>query len=138
MRLTNGVFAPYTGIPTNILFFDHGGPTKEIWYYAQPLPEGRKNYTKTQPMQFDEFKPCLDWWKKREENDQAWKVKAEDVLKYDENKTFVSANLDIKNPKSQEEFEHLAPEQLVEDILLKEHKVIEIMAEIKELLKKGM
>ena len=138
VRLPNGVFAPYTGIPTNILFFDHGGPTKEIWYYAQPLPEGRKNYTKTQPMQFDEFKPCLDWWKKREENDQAWKVKAEDVLKYDENKTFVSANLDIKNPKSQEEFEHLAPEQLVEDILLKEHKVIEIMAEIKELLKKGM
>ena len=81
VRLPNGVFAPYTGIPTNILFFDHGGPTKEIWYYAQPLPEGRKNYTKTQPMQFDEFKPCLDWWKKREENDQAWKVKAEDVLK---------------------------------------------------------
>jgi type I restriction enzyme M protein len=51
VRLPNGVFAPYTSIPTNILFFDRSGPTKEVWYYEQPLPEGRKNYTKTQPVQ---------------------------------------------------------------------------------------
>jgi hypothetical protein len=49
VRLPNGVFAPYTGIPTNILFFDRSGPTREVWYYEQPLPEGRKNYTKTAP-----------------------------------------------------------------------------------------
>ena len=60
VRLPDGVFAPYTGIPTNILFFDRSGPTKDVWYYEQPLPEGRKNYTKTQPMQFDEFKDCMD------------------------------------------------------------------------------
>jgi len=45
VRLPNGVFAPYTSIPTNILFFDRSGPTREVWYYEQPLPEGRKNYT---------------------------------------------------------------------------------------------
>ncbi|MEZ4658849.1 MAG: class I SAM-dependent DNA methyltransferase [Caldilineaceae bacterium] len=50
VRLPNGVFAPYTSIPTNLLFFDRGGPTRHIWYYEQPLPEGRKSYTKTQPM----------------------------------------------------------------------------------------
>jgi type I restriction-modification system DNA methylase subunit len=44
IRLPNGVFAPYTSIPTNLLFFDRSGPTKEVWYYEQPLPEGRKNY----------------------------------------------------------------------------------------------
>src|SRR4030043_566269 len=55
VRLPNGVFAPYTSIPTNIMFFERGGPTKEIWYYEQPLPEERKNYTKTKPMQFEEF-----------------------------------------------------------------------------------
>ena len=55
VRLPNGVFAPYTSIPTNLLFFDRSGPTKEVWYYEQPLPEGRKNYTKTQPLQFEEF-----------------------------------------------------------------------------------
>ena len=47
VRLPNGVFAPYTSIPTNMLFFDRSGPTQEVWYYEQPLPEGRKNYTKT-------------------------------------------------------------------------------------------
>src|SRR6266705_1570483 len=74
VRLPNGVFAPYTGIPTNLLFFDRLGPTKWIWYYEQPLPNGRKNYTKTQTMQFEEFKPCLDWWHDREENDRAWRA----------------------------------------------------------------
>src|SRR5438034_1326537 len=82
VRLPNGVFSPYTSIPTNLLFFDRTGPTKDIWYYEQPMPEGRKNYTKTQPMQFEDFSDCLEWWKKRKENGRAWKVAAKDVLKY--------------------------------------------------------
>src|SRR5258708_15598933 len=73
VRLPKGVFAPYTSIPTNLLFFDRCGPTKEIWYYEQPMPEGRKNYTKTAPIQFDDFGDCLKWWKKREGNERAWK-----------------------------------------------------------------
>jgi hypothetical protein len=64
---------------TNLLFFDRSGPTKEIWYYEQPLPSGRKNYTKTLPMRFEEFETCLAWWKKREENDRAWRVKVTDL-----------------------------------------------------------
>jgi type I restriction enzyme M protein len=60
VRLPNGVFAPYTSIPTNLLFFDRSHPTEEVWYYEQPLPEGRKNYTKTQPIQFEEFAGCLE------------------------------------------------------------------------------
>jgi type I restriction enzyme M protein len=59
VRLPNGVFAPYTGIATNLLFFDRSGPTKHVWFYEQPLPEGKKNYTKTTPIQFDEFAACL-------------------------------------------------------------------------------
>ena len=127
MRLPNGVFAPYTGIPTNILFFDRSGPTKEVWYYEHPLPEGRKNYTKTQPIQFEEFKPCLDWWKKREENDRTWKVNAEELL-------VSNCNLDRKNPRGKMDFEHLPPEQLADDILKKESSITEIMAEIKTML----
>ena len=65
VRLPNGVFAPYTSIPTNLMFFDRSHPTKEVWYYEQPLPEGRKNYTKTQPIQFEEFAGCLNWWNDR-------------------------------------------------------------------------
>jgi len=131
IRLPNGVFAPYTSIPTNLLFFDRSGPTKEIWYYEQPLPEGRKNYTKTQPIQFEEFADCIAWWKDRKENDRAWKVPVDQVLKYDAEGKLISANLDIKNPNGKADFEHLPPEQLIEDIIAKELKILEILEEIK-------
>lgn len=127
VRLPNGVFAPYTPICTNVLFFDRSGPTKEVWYYEQPLPEGRKNYTKTQPIQFEEFKPCLDWWNKREENVYAWKVSAEELLAS-------NCNLDRKNPRGRVDFKHLPPEQLADDILKKEMRIAEILAEIKTVL----
>ena len=136
VRLPNGVFAPYTSIPTNLLFFDRSGPTKDIWYYEQPLPKDRKSYTKTKPLQYEEFADCLAWWHapRRVENERAWKVSAADVLKYDENGSLVSANLDIKNPNGQEDFEHLPPEQLVADITAKERRIVEIMAEISQVL----
>lgn len=137
VRLPNGVFAPYTSIPTNLIFFDRSGPTREIWYYEHPLPEGRKNYTKTQPLQYEEFAPCLAWWANRVENERAWKVSVNDVLKYDESGNLISANLDIKNPNSKGDFEHLPPEQLVDDILAKEQRIAEIMAEIKQILAEG-
>ena len=127
VRLPNGVFAPYTGIPTNILFFDRSGPTKNVWYYEQPLPEGRKNYTKTHPLQFDEFADCIEWWNKREENDQAWKVSARELLD-------TNCNLDRKNPRANVDFEHLPPEQLADDILKKELRIAELMREIKAAL----
>lgn len=130
VRLPNGVFAPYASIPTNLLFIDRSGPTKDIWYYELPLPEGRKNYTKTKPLQYAEFEPVLKWWKECEENDHAWKVDVDDVLKYDKKAVLVSANLDIKNPNTGDDLEHLPPEQLVEDILEKEERIAEIMREI--------
>ena len=135
VRLPNGVFAPYTSIPTNLLFFDRSGPTKEIWYYEHPLPEGKKNYTKTQPIQFDEFRTCLEWWKKREENDRAWKVAVKDVLKYDEASKLAPVNLDLKNPRTQQALETMPPEELTDDILSKENRIIVLMGEIKQLLK---
>lgn len=135
----NGVFAPYTAIPTNLLFFDRSGPTKEIWYYELPLPEGRKNYTKTKPLQFEEFADCIKWFqsKRRKESDHAWRVSAADVLKHDDAGALASCNLDIKNPNSAASLEHLPPEKLVEDILAKERRIIQIMEEIKAELAAG-
>jgi type I restriction enzyme M protein len=130
VRLPNGIFAPYTGIPTNILFFDRGGPTRELWYYEQPLPEGRKNYSKTKPIQYEEFADCLKWWAKRQENERAWKVMAADVAAH-------GYNLDIKNPHAAEDLVHLPPEQLADDILKKEQRIIEIVGEIKGILLGG-
>lgn len=74
VRLPQGVFAPYTDIPANLLFFERGGPTDTIWYYELPLPEGRKKYSKTAPLQFEEFAPVLAWWSAREEGPQVWKL----------------------------------------------------------------
>jgi type I restriction enzyme M protein len=134
VRLPNGVFAPYTSIPTNLLFFDRSGPTKEIWYYELPLPEGRKQYTKTQPLQYEEFSECLVWWKNRKENEHSWKVSAENILKYDKGGNLASVNLDMKNPNSKQDFEYMSPEILADDILRKEQRIIEILAEIKQAL----
>ncbi len=127
VRLPNGVFAPYTNISTNILFFDRSGPTKDVWYYEHPLPEGRKNYTKTQPMQFEEFSTCVAWWRKREENDQAWKISAAELLAS-------GCNLDRKNPHAKADLEHMPPDQLADGILEKELRIAELMREVKKVL----
>jgi type I restriction enzyme M protein len=129
IRLPNGVFAPYTSIPTNLLFFDRSGPTKAVWYYEHPLPEGRKNYTKTAPIQFEEFAACQAWWTTRDETDRAWKVPAADLVAN-------GFNLDRKNPRAKEDIAHLPPEQLVESILEKEQRIAEIMTNIRSLLAK--
>jgi type I restriction enzyme M protein len=131
VRLPNGVFAPYTSIPTNVLFFDRSGPTQDVWYYEHALPKGRKNYTKTQPIQFEEFATLKAWWGQREENERAWKVPAAELLTS-------NCNLDRKNPRGKEDITHLPPEQLVESILAKERRIIEILGEVKGLLTKGL
>jgi type I restriction enzyme M protein len=127
VRLPNGVFSPYTGIPTNLLFFDRAGPTKEIWYYENP-PRPSGNYSKSKPMQFEEFEACLGWWKKREDNERAWKVSANDVLAK-------NCNLDCRNPHSQEAPEHTPPDQLVESIISKETKLMGLVNELRDMLR---
>jgi type I restriction enzyme M protein len=129
VRLPNGVFSPYTGIPTNLLFFDRSGPTRAVWYFEQPLPLGRKNYTKTAPIQFEEFVPLLGWWNKREEDERSWKVPVAELVAN-------SCNLDRKNPRAREDIKHLPPEQLVADILNKEERIAEIVGNIRHLLMK--
>jgi type I restriction enzyme M protein len=126
VRLPNGVFSPYTPIPTNLLFFDRSGPTKEVWYYEHPLPEGRKNYTKTQPLQFEEFQLCLHWWNKREENDRAWKVTAGEVKAR-------GYNLDIKNPHTVDE-DHGDPAHLLADLDKAEAAVTALRDQLKSIL----
>lgn len=119
VRLPNSVFAPYTSIRTNILFFEKGKPTKDIWYYEVPLPNGVKAFNKTKPMKLTDFDACADWWgegksinaktkrKNRQENEQAWKVSIDDIIER-------NYNLDIKNPHVGEVISH-DPEELLAD-----------------------
>ena len=62
VRLPNGVFSPYTGIKTNLLFFTKGQPTQDVWYYEHPYPAGVKNYNKTKPIRIEEFDVEKAWW----------------------------------------------------------------------------
>ncbi|MGU7772308.1 N-6 DNA methylase [Burkholderia sp. MR1-5-21] len=112
VRLPNGVFAPYTGIKTNLLFFTKGIPTREVWYYEHPYPAGYKNYSKTKPIRIEEFEPEKEWWGNeqdgfagRVENEFAWKVSI-DTLRGN------GYNLDQKNPHRPEEVSH-DPDELL-------------------------
>jgi type I restriction enzyme M protein len=104
--------------------FERGGPTEEIWYYEQPLPPDRKNYTKTQPLQYEEFADCISWWNKRVENERAWKVPVGHVLKYHADGRLASVNLDEKNPNGKADLEHLPAERLIDDIVAKGRLIV--------------
>jgi type I restriction enzyme M protein len=127
VRLPNGVFAPYTPIPTNVLFFDRTGKTDTTWYYDHPLPEDRKNYTKTKPLDFDEFEPLFEWWGNRVETDHSWQVP---IAVFKEN----GYNLDLKNPRAPERLEHLPPADLVRSILEKERQITDLVGAVQDLL----
>lgn len=106
VRLPNGVFNPYTGIKTNLLFFTKGRPTKDIWFYEHQYPAGVKNYSKTRPMRIEEFAVEQAWWGSeadgfaaRAEGEFAWKVSAEDIKAR-------NYNLDCKNPHVGEQVSH--------------------------------
>jgi type I restriction enzyme M protein len=115
VRLPNGVFNPYTGIRTNLLFFNKGQATTEVWYYEHPYPPGAKSYNKGKPIRIEEFEPEKAWWDKREENEQAWRVSIDEI------KTG-NYNLDLKNPYKKDhetgDVDHLLPEyeELLEQI----------------------
>jgi type I restriction enzyme M protein len=107
IRLPKGVFSPYTSIKTNLLFFEKGLPTKEIWYFEHPYPENQKNYSRSRPINFREFDLEKNWWNNRVENDFAWKVSIKDIKKR-------NYNLDISSPYFGEEDEKLTSDDLMQ------------------------
>ena len=67
IRMPSSVFAPYTSITTNILFFDNTKPTEETWFYRLDMPADRKHFSKTKPMELKHFDPVVEWWNDRKE-----------------------------------------------------------------------
>jgi type I restriction enzyme M protein len=129
VRLPAGVFAPYTDIPTNLLFFEKTGRTKEVWFYEVGVPVDRKKYSKTRPMQFEEFGECQAWWgglsrRKRVETDRAWRVPVGEI----ESQNF---NLDRSNPNRQD-LSHQPPEDLIRELLGVESEVTRLLGELRK------
>jgi len=135
VRLPNSVFAPYTSIKTNILFFEKGTPTKEIWYYEQQLAAGVKAYNKTKPMKLAEFDGCKQWWGaeqriERVANEQAWKVSIEEIKAS-------NYNLDVKNPH-QEELDHGDPDELMANYQNLQGEITNTLDQLKAELQKAL
>jgi len=130
VRLPNGVFNPYTGIKTNLLFFEKGRPTKGIWYFEHPYPDGVKSYNKGKPINIKEFDLEKAWWDKREENAHAWKVPVEEIKAR-------NFNLDIKNPH-QEADDLASPAELLEKYRATEEKITTIQDEIVQVLTEAL
>ena len=130
VRLPNSVFQPYASSATNMLFFEKGKPTKEIWYWEHQLPEGVKAYNKTKPIQKSEFDGLKKWWKKRKESDQAWKVGIKDLVAN-------GYNLDIKNPHVVETEHAYSSTELMTMLHDSFRKSDELLEKLKAELKNG-
>jgi type I restriction enzyme M protein len=109
VRLPKGVFNPYTGIKTNLLFFEKGTSTKETWYYEMPYPKGLKNFTRSRPININDFNALKDWWVKRTENEYAWKVSVKEIKES-------NYNLDIKNPHISEAEKVFTTDEIIEKL----------------------
>jgi len=124
VRLPNGVFAPYTGIRTNLLFFEKGNPTKEVWYFEHPYPDGVKNYNKTKPINIKEFDLEKKWWNNRVENKHAWKISIDQIKEK-------NYNLDFKNPNIDDVEKSFSSNELLEKIELSLENTKNLVKKIK-------
>ncbi len=135
VRLPNSVFRPYASIGTNLLFFDKGTPTKDIWYWEHQVPEGQKAYSMTRPIKLEHLADCAKWWggagrKGRKANERAWKVSAAEIKAR-------GYNLDIKNPHTVEP-DHGDPDELLAELNRAEHEIAQLRTELKTILAEAL
>ena len=128
VKLPAGVFAPYTSITTNILFFDKTESTKEIWYYDVPLPEGYRSFSKTKPFKSIHLDGVRKWWNDRNKEDlNSYKVSMDEVV----SKEF---NLDFKNPNKLVEEKEYTLDELLTTMEVKSRNIVSLVDKIREAL----
>jgi type I restriction enzyme M protein len=120
IRLPQSTFFPAT-VGTNLLFFEKGSPTNDIWYYKHELPLDQKSYSKKKPIQFEEFSPIIEWWYNREENKNAWKINVKDLD---------GLNLDIKNPNKIQENVEYNQQEIIRQLKLSQSKINNLLNEL--------
>lgn len=125
VRLPQSVFAPYATVNTNLIFFEKGKPTKEIWYYEHTLPDGYKAYSKTKPIQISEFDEIKNWWNKRTEHEFAYKVSIDTIIDsgYD---------LDVKNPNKIVEEVSYDRKKIFETLKKNQNRITQLITELEQ------
>lgn len=143
IRLPKSIFKPRTDIDTNILFFEKGTPTREIWFYNLPLPKRledeskkRKNlsFAKSKPVLDEDFADLLKWFDNKEENEHAWKVSVDEIRKTND-KGKIEVDLDIQNPKDANTTPEKSPHELIAQIIEDERKTLGLLEEVEQLIK---
>lgn len=135
VRLPNSVFKPYASIGTNLLFFEKGTPTREVWYYEHQVPAGQKAYSMTKPIKVEHLQGCMDWWggaerEGRQETPQAWRVSIEDIKAR-------GYNLDIKNPHTVAD-DHGDPRTLLAELEAAEAETAKLRDQLKAILAEAL
>lgn len=122
LSLPSGVFLPYSGVKTNVIFFDRNGSTSDIFYYEVNPPN---KLTKNRPITFDHFSEFLSVWEDRKLTDNSWIVNIKDIKDFD---------ISAKNPNRNDAIEHKSPIELVENIKLNNEEITDLMNEIEAIL----
>jgi len=135
VRLPNSVFRPYASIGTNLLFFEKGTPTEEVWYYQHRVPEGQKAYSMTRPIKQEYFADCVAWWgglnrEGRQETDQAWRVPINTIRQR-------NYNLDLENPNISNEG-YGEPDELLGRLQATELDIKALRDELKAILAEAL
>jgi type I restriction enzyme M protein len=135
VRLPNSVFKPYASIGTNLLFFEKGTPTQDIWFYEHRVPAGQAAYSMTRPIRINHLDACVEWWggaqrEGRVESDVAWKVSAEEVKAR-------GYNLDFKNPHVVTD-DHGDPQELLAKLEESERVTTELRDRLKSILEEAL
>ena len=135
LRLPEGVFAPYTPIPANVLFFQKGRKSETVWFYEILPPEGQKRYSKTKPMRSEEFDEATSWWGSESRSgrvgtERAWSVSADELRGN-------GYNLDVKNPFRGDDLAHRSPEDLVKELIETEREMVALLEELQGIVAGG-
>lgn len=135
VRLPNSVFKPYASIGTNLLFFEKGAPTQDIWYWEHQVPAGQKAYSMTKPIRVEHLQDCVAWWrgaerKGRKAGPRAWKIGIDEVKAR-------GYNLDIRNPHAVAD-DHGDPEQLLAGLDAAEAKAHALREQLKRILAEAL
>jgi type I restriction enzyme M protein len=135
VRLPNSVFRPYASIGTNLLFFEKGEPTKDVWFYEHKVPAGQKAYSMSRPIRVEHLQGCVDWWggasrQGRQETEQAWRVSAADIKAR-------GYNLDIKNPHTVAD-DHGDPKVLLAELNAAEVSAAAVRDQLKAILAEAL
>src|SRR5215468_8375677 len=135
VRLPNSVFRPYASIGTNLLFFEKGAPTRDVWFYEHRVPASQKAYSMTRPIRIEHLQGCIDWWggaerKDRQETEVAWKVGLDEIKAR-------NYNLDLKNPHTVAD-DHGDPEELLEQLNAAEQWTATLRDQLKAILAEAL